>query len=106
MSLAAPLPAAGRLLARGVTASTFQLVRGMRDARDRATIQHLMAERRRLLAELARYMNTERHVGSLAALSAAVAESDRTLEAMLGQMSAAAPGARESECTRASTQSS
>lgn len=106
MSRPAPLPAAGRLLAQGVTASTFQLVRGMRDQRDRATIRSLMAERRRLLTELARCMNTGRHVGSLAALSAAVAESDRTLEVLLGQMSAAAPGARGSECTRASTQSS
>lgn len=80
----ASVPAEGRLLAQGVVASTLQLVRGVRDAGERAAIEALMAERHRLLGELARFMNTDRHAGSLAALAAAVAESDRTLEAMLG----------------------
>lgn|SRR5688572_11746319 len=100
----APLPAGGRLLAQGVVASTLQLVRDLRDAGDTATIRGLMAERHRLLGELARYMNTERHVGSLTALAAAVAESDRTLEAMIGASSGST--AREQACTRASTPSS
>lgn len=73
----------GRLLAQGVTASTFQIVRGVLGAADSDAIRSLMAERQRLLGELARYMNTERHVGSLAALRASVAESDRTLEILL-----------------------
>lgn len=77
------MPAHGRLLAQGVVASTSQLVRGVRDAADRALIRQLMAERHRQLAELARYMDTDRRVGSLTALAAAVAESDRTLEALL-----------------------
>jgi hypothetical protein len=43
-----------------------------------------MGERQRLLAELARDVNTTEGVGALTALTAAVAESDRTLEALLG----------------------
>lgn len=100
----APLPAAGRLLAQGVMASTFQLVRDVRDAGESVTIRQLMDERRRLLGELARYMNAHWHAGSLAALTAAVAESDRTLEVMLGASSGHT--AREKQCTRASTPSS
>lgn len=96
------MPPSGRLLAQGVMATTMQLVRGVRDAHDRATIRSLMAERHRLLGELARYMDAPRHDGSLAALRAAVTESDRTMEAMLGPET----GARESTCTRASTLSS
>lgn len=106
MNGTAPLPAAGRLLAQGVTAFTFQLVRQLRDTGQQATIEHLMAERRHLLAQLARYMNAPAHAGLLAALSAAVAESDRTLEVLIGRMSAAPTCARESECTRVSIQSS
>jgi hypothetical protein len=83
MNPAGALPAEGRLLAQSVTASTFQLVRGLRDAADPERLRFLMAERHRLLDELARYMNTDRHVGSLTALEAAVAESDRTLEVLL-----------------------
>lgn len=76
--------AACRLLARNVTAATYQLVRGMVDARSGEAIRTLMAERQRLLAELARHVNVTGGAGSLAALRAAVAESDRTLEQMIG----------------------
>lgn len=99
-----PLPAAGRLLAQGVMAFTFQLVRDVRDAGDSVTIRQLMDQRRRLLSELARYMYADRHLGSLAALTAAVAESDRALEVMLATSSGHT--AREKQCTRASTPSS
>jgi hypothetical protein len=47
-------------------------------------MRHLMGERRQLLARLARDVNSSGSVGSLTALRAAVAESDRTLEALLG----------------------
>ncbi len=83
MTGSAAMTSEGRLLAQGVTASTFQIVRGVLAAADSEAIRRLMAERQRLLGELARYMNTERHVGSLAALRASVAESDRTLEMLL-----------------------
>ena len=102
--MSTPLSPAGRLLAQGVMASTFQLVRDVRDAGDNVAIRNLMAERQRLLGELARYMNADRHVGSLTALTAAVAESDRTLEVMLGASTGRT--ARERTCTRASTLSS
>jgi len=98
----APLPAQARLLAQNVISSTFQIVHGVRDAGLHARIRGLMAERRHWLAELARYMDAHQHAGSLAALSAAVAESDRTLEALIAQ----APGDTRSTCTRASTPSS
>ncbi len=72
------------LLAQGVMAATHQLVRGLRDGRDVAPLRRLMDSRRRLLGELAREMDSEAGAGSLAALHAAVAESDRTLEDLLG----------------------
>jgi hypothetical protein len=75
---------AQRLLAKGVVASTQQLVRAMRDRQAPDAMQGLMQERRRLLTELARNVNTPGEVGSLAALAAAVAESDRTLGALIG----------------------
>jgi hypothetical protein len=73
-----------RLLAQGVMASTHRLVRSLREGRRPAAIRRLMGERRRLLAELARYVNAGEGVGSLAALEAAVGESDRTLEKLIG----------------------
>ena len=74
----------GRMLALGVVASTMQLVRALEDGRAPAAVQGLMQERRRLLAELARKVDSPAGVGSLAALEAAVAESDRTFGALLG----------------------
>lgn len=76
--------ASERLLVQGVLASTLQLVRQVRDGRESAVVRSLMGERRRMLAELARDMDVVAGAGSLAALSAAMAESDRTLEALLG----------------------
>jgi hypothetical protein len=75
--------ATGRMLALGVVASTLQLVRALHDGEAVANLHGLMRERRRLLDELARKMNDPEHVGSLAALQAAVAESDRTLGALI-----------------------
>lgn len=75
---------AEQLLARGVVAATLQLVHAMRDGTPAATVHALMRERQCLLAQLARKMNDPCRVGSLAALQAAVAESDRTLGALLG----------------------
>jgi hypothetical protein len=73
-----------RLLALGVVASTMALVRAMEKGGEPELLQDMMQERRRLLGELARKMDTYGDAGSLAALSAAVAESDRTLGAMIG----------------------
>ncbi|HTQ36800.1 MAG TPA: hypothetical protein VMH77_07170 [Steroidobacteraceae bacterium] len=75
--------AAGDLLARGVVATTLQLVRALQGGRP-AVAQGLVRERRRLLAELARNMNNPAQAGLLAALEAAVAESDRTVGALIG----------------------
>jgi hypothetical protein len=76
--------ASQRLLVQGVLASTLQLVRQVGDGREPALVRGLMGERRRMLAELARNMEAIGGAGSLAALAAAMAESDRTLEALLG----------------------
>ncbi len=73
----------GRMLALGVVASTMALVRAMEKGREAAEVQSLMQERRRLLTELARNVDTPAGVGSLAALEAAVDESERTLEALI-----------------------
>jgi hypothetical protein len=72
------------MLALGVVASTLQLVRAMEGGREPAALKSLMGERRRLLGELARKVDDPAQVGSLAALEAAVAESDRTLGALIG----------------------
>jgi hypothetical protein len=76
--------ATGRMLALGVVASTMQLVRAMEEGLEAAQVQDLMRERRRLLSELARKVDGSTQVGSLAALTAAVSESDRTLGALIG----------------------
>lgn len=75
---------AGHLLAQGVLASTLQLVRAMREGAPAASVRRMMQERQCLLAQLARKMDDPGRVGSLTALAAAVAESDRTLGALLG----------------------
>jgi hypothetical protein len=71
------------MLALGVVASTLQLVRALNDGDPAVNVRGLMRERRRLLGELARKVNDTVHVDSLAALEAAVAESDRTLGALI-----------------------
>lgn len=78
------VPAARRLLAQNVMAFTFRLAREVQERAPAATIRELMDERQRLMAELARHVNARGGAGPLAALRAAVAESDRTLEALIG----------------------
>ena len=72
------------MLAQSVMATTHQLVRSLQGGGRPASLRRLMDERQRLLAELARDVNTSGGVGSLTALRDAVAESDRTLEALIG----------------------
>lgn len=74
----------GRLLAQGVLALTQKLVRAVRDCAPADTVHEMMQERQQLLRRLARKMDDPASVGSLAALEAAVSESDRTLGALLG----------------------
>ena len=82
--MASCFPASDRLQANSVMAFTHQLVRGLRDGHSTLVMRQMMGERRQLLARLARDVNSPEAVGLLAALQAAVAESDRTLEALLG----------------------
>jgi hypothetical protein len=77
------VPSAQRLLVQGVVASTLQLVRSVRDGCEPPAVRRLMLQRRRLLAELALDETAPGQRGSIRALRAAVAESDRTLEALL-----------------------
>lgn len=77
-------PAAQSLLVQGIVASTMQLVRSVRDGREVPVVQRLMLERRRMLSELAPVETVAGQAGPLCALRAAVVESDRTLEALLG----------------------
>jgi hypothetical protein len=77
-------PSAGYLLAQCVVLATQQLVRAVRDGLPATTVRRLMRERRSLLGHLARNVDDQAGAGSLAALRAAVAESDRTLGALLG----------------------
>lgn len=79
-----PTRASQRLLVQGVLASTLQLVRHVREGREPALVRGLMGERRRMLAQLAPGMEAAAGAGALAALTAAMQESDRTLEALLG----------------------
>ena len=75
--------AAQRLLVQGILASTIQLVRCLHDGQDAAQLRGLMSERRRMLGELESGPRGPVSGGSLQALRAAVAESDRTMEALL-----------------------
>jgi hypothetical protein len=75
--------AAQQLLVLGVTASTARLVRSLRDGCAGDQIQQLMSERRRMLRELAVGLSGPEFAGRMQALGAAVAESDRTVEALL-----------------------
>lgn len=76
--------AARRLLVQGVMASTAQLVRSVRDGREAGEVRGLMSERRRLLGELVEQERGPENASLLVALAQAVAESDRTLEHLLG----------------------
>lgn len=74
---------AQRLLVLGVLASTNQLVRGLADGVPQARLVELMRERRRMLCELVAVIDGAGFAGRMCALSAAVAESDRTVEALI-----------------------
>jgi len=74
---------ARRLLVLGVLASTNQLVRGLAEGVPQAQLLELMRERRRMLGELDAVIDGASFAGSMGALSAAVAESDRTVEALI-----------------------
>lgn len=75
---------AQRLLVQGVLASTSHLVRELRDGAAPAALRQLMAERRRMLGELGATTGGAEFLTSVQALHAAVAESDRTVEALIG----------------------
>jgi len=74
---------AQRLLVQGVLASTSHLVRELRDGATPADVRRLMAERRRMLGELGAARGSLQFQASVQALNAAVAESDRTVEALI-----------------------
>jgi hypothetical protein len=74
---------AQRLLILGVLASTNQLVRGLAEGLPTDQLVTLMRERRRMLGELDAVIDGMAFAGRLGALSAAVAESDRTVEALI-----------------------
>lgn len=76
--------AAQRLLVSGITASTLQLVRSLRDGRSSVALRQLMSERRRMLGELMAGPVDPALQTRLEALCGAVAESDRTVEALAG----------------------
>jgi hypothetical protein len=74
---------AQRLLVLGVLASTNQLVRGLSEGLPADRLLELMRERRRMLGELDAVIDGVGFAGRMGALSAAVAESDRTVEALI-----------------------
>ena len=76
--------AAQRLLVQGVLASTAHLVRELRDGAPSGDLMGLMSARRRMLGELAATPGCPEFHSSIRALGAAVAESDRTVEALIG----------------------
>jgi hypothetical protein len=75
---------AQRLLVLGVLASTNQLVRGLAEGASANQLLSVMRERRRILGALGVVVDVTEYAGKMRALSAAVAESDRTVEALLG----------------------
>jgi hypothetical protein len=74
---------AQRLLVLGVLASTNQLVRGLAEGVSTDRLVELMCERRRMLRELGAVVDDTGFEERMCALSAAVAESDRTVEALI-----------------------
>jgi len=88
--VAAPRPrlllqstAAQRLLVQGVLSLTGQLVRGLGEQREPTALRALVEQRHRLVRELGISIADEAALGCLAALTAAVIESDLALEVML-----------------------
>lgn len=74
---------AQRLLVQGVLASTACLVRELRDGAAPSRVRRLMSERRRMLGELSMFQEEPAYSSCLRALDAAIAESDRTVEALI-----------------------
>ncbi len=74
---------AQRLLVLGVLASTNQLVRSLAEGVPPASLECLLRERRRMLGELGVLCSDAGFEARMGALSAAVAESDRTVEALI-----------------------
>jgi hypothetical protein len=75
--------AAQRLLVLGVLASTNQLVRGLAEGVSANQLQSVIRERRRILGALNVVVDAAGCADSMRALSAAVAESDRTVESLI-----------------------
>ena len=75
--------AAQRLLVQGVLSLTGQLVRGLGEQREAAALRPLVEQRHRLVRELGLSIADDAALGCLAALTAAVIESDLALEVML-----------------------
>jgi hypothetical protein len=75
---------AQRLLVQGVMALTGQLVRGIGEQRDPLALRGLMGERHRMVRELGNSVGDGAALTCLAAMTAAVLESDRALEVILG----------------------
>jgi hypothetical protein len=74
---------AQRLLSQGVLTLTAQLVRGCSVGMDAAALRWLVEQRHRLLRELGNSVKDDAALGCLAAMTAAVIESDLALEVML-----------------------
>lgn len=71
-----------RLLAQGVIALGAQIVRSLAEGQDVARLHRLRNERRRMLRELGESVGDDAAITSLAALTAAVIESELALEQM------------------------
>ena len=74
---------AQRLPVQGVLALTGQIVRGIGEGRPPLALTSLVQERHRLLRELGNSV-TDDAIGCLAAMTAAVIESDLALDVMRG----------------------
>ena len=75
---------AQRLLVQGVLALTGQIVRGIGEGRPPLALTSLVQERHRLLRELGNSVTDDAAIGCLAAMTAAVIESDLALDVMRG----------------------
>jgi hypothetical protein len=71
-----------RLLAQGVIALSGQIVRSLAEGRSVTGLHRLREERQRMLRELGESVTEETSIPSLAALTAAVIESELALDQM------------------------
>ncbi|MFM1887017.1 MAG: hypothetical protein RL026_2174 [Pseudomonadota bacterium] len=72
-----------RMLAQGVLAITSRLVRAVATRQESRVLRSLMEERHRLLRELGSSVQDDKALDCLAAMTAAVIESDLALEKLL-----------------------